>query len=202
MTNWTRAAFAGLVGLFSIAAGQAPDTATIISEPAGVPAAFQSLEAPHIDSFDDVLAGQVRATDPTTLAALVAAVRAERPVELSVEARCLATAIYFESKGEPLAGQLAVAQVILNRTESGRWADSACGVIMQPSQFSFVRGGRAPTPRETESWAVAQAVALIAMSESWRAVVGDATHFHATRVNPNWAGKRRVATIGRHIFYR
>lgn len=207
MTNWVRAAVIGVVGLLSMAAGQAPDGTGAMSAGLSMEAgaADARIEAGAIDAHDDVFSDTMPGARPdavASLAKLVADVRAEAPVALTAEARCLATAIYFESKGEPLAGQLAVAQVILNRAESGRWARDACGVMLQPRQFSFIRGGRAPEPRDSEAWAVAQAVALIALSDSWRAVVGDATHFHATRVNPGWAGKQRVATIGRHVFYR
>src|SRR3546814_1697830 len=65
------------------------------------------------------------------------------------ELRCLAGAVYFESRGESLAGQLAVAHVIINRAESGRFPSSYCGVVHQRSQFSFVRGGKMPSIRES-----------------------------------------------------
>ncbi len=149
MTNWVRAAVIGVVGLLSMAAGQAPDGtdagSAMIFEMAPAPDA--RIEADALGAHEDVAANTMpgAALDaPASLARLVADVRAEGRVELTAEARCLATAIYFESKGEPLAGQLAVAQVILNRAESGRWARDACGVMLQPKQFSFIRGGRAP----------------------------------------------------------
>lgn len=137
-----------------------------------------------------------------SLAALVADITALPRIDLSNELRCLATAVYFESKGEPLEGQLAVAQVILNRVESGRWAPSICGVINQPRQFSFIRDGRSDEPRRAAQWRTAQAIALIAATDNWRPVVGDATHFHATRVAPGWRNLRRVSVIGNHVFYR
>src|SRR3546814_4388492 len=73
--------------------------------------------------------------------------------------KCLAGAVYFESKGESLEGQLAVARVIINRARSGRFADSLCGVIYQPGQFSFVRGNGMPSIRlGSESWREAVAI--------------------------------------------
>ena len=135
------------------------------------------------------------------LAAMVRAVRAMPEIDLDRQLQCLATAVYFESKGEPLDGQLAVAQVILNRVEKGRFGQDICSVVKAPKQFSFVRGGQLPAPRNSEQWAVAQAIAVIAAAEGWRDVVGNATHFHAVYVNPRWR-LERVAQIGNHIFYR
>lgn len=116
---------------------------------------------------------------------------------------CLATSVYFESKGEPLKGQLAVAQTILNRTASGRFADTVCGVVRQPGQFSFVHhGGSMPTaPRASAAWQKAVAIAKIARDGLWKQVAPEAMFFHARRVSPGW-GKIRVASLGNHIFFR
>jgi len=117
------------------------------------------------------------------------------------ELECLATAVYFEAKGEPLAGQLAVARVIMNRAESGRFASTLCGVIKQPSQFSFVRRGSFPAVRNAVQWRSAVGVAQVAMKGLYQSPAPDALYFHAKRVSPNW-GKRRIAAVGNHIFYR
>lgn len=118
------------------------------------------------------------------------------------EMECLAGAIYFESKGEPLAGQLAVAEVIINRTTSGRYPKSLCGVVKQPSQFSFVRGGRIPSiPKDSPHWRKAVAIAHIAMQDLADSPASEATAFHAAYVSPRWKMKR-VARVGNHIFYR
>ncbi len=117
------------------------------------------------------------------------------------ELRCLATAVYFEAKGEPLAGQLAVAQVIKNRAGSGRFAPTLCGVVKQPSQFSFVRRGNFPTVANVAQWRSAVGVAHVAMEGDYKSEVGDALYFHARRVAPQW-GKTRVAAVGNHLFYR
>jgi spore germination cell wall hydrolase CwlJ-like protein len=118
--------------------------------------------------------------------------------------QCLASAVYFESRGEPLAGQLAVAEVILNRVDSGRFRATICDVVKQPSQFSFVRRGVIPQPkRETAAWQRAVAVAHIAMNNLHDVTGDDSLFFHATYVNPGWGRPaRRIARIGNHIFYR
>lgn len=116
------------------------------------------------------------------------------------ELKCLATAVYFESKGEPLAGQLAVATTILNRTKSGRFPKSACGVVRQPGQFSFVRGGTLPAVAPSHQYRTAMAVAKVAMGEDWDSPAPNALFFHASWV----AGAHGAAAkrIGNQVFYR
>jgi len=118
--------------------------------------------------------------------------------------RCLAEAIYFEARGEPLAGQLAVGRVVVNRAESSAFPDDYCGVVKQRAQFSFVKNGRIPQVRKnTEAWQRAKALARIAHQELWDSPAHDALFFHATRVNPSWARTKLArATIERHVFYR
>jgi hypothetical protein len=127
--------------------------------------------------------------------------RGRSDTDLDAQARCLAKAVYWEAKGEPLSGQLAVAQVILNRVDSRRFGSDICSVVVAPRQFSFVRGGHIPDAPHRAQWATAKAVALLALEGDWDDVVGTATHFHATHVNPRWR-LQRVAAIGNHIFYR
>ena len=120
----------------------------------------------------------------------------------SAELECLAGAIYFESKGEPLPGQLAVAEVIINRTRSGRYPTSMCGVVKQRGQFSFVRAGRLPPiAKQSAHWRKAVAIAHIALKDLADSPAQDALAFHATYVSPRWRMKR-VATVGNHVFYR
>jgi len=123
---------------------------------------------------------------------------------LSPDLMCLAQAIYFESRGEPLSGQLAVAEVIVNRAESARFPDDYCGVVTQRAQFSFVKGGHIPQPRTaTRAWSRAKAIARIAHRELWETPASDALYFHATHVRPRWARTKVArATIDSHIFYR
>ena len=134
-----------------------------------------------------------------SLAQLVAAT--PRPAELDPELRCLAGAVYFESRGESLPGQLAVAHVVINRAQSGRFPKSLCGVVHQKSQFSFVRGGKMPAVREGTQWANAIAIAQIARDGSWKNHAPGALFFHARYVSPGWR-KTRIAQIDNHIFYR
>ena len=126
------------------------------------------------------------------------------PQDLSDEMQCLAGAVYFESRGEPLAGQLAVAQVVINRSESSRFPASYCGVVYQRAQFSFVRGGVMPRIRTgSAAWARAKKIARIAHQGLWESEAADALYFHATYVSPRWARKKtRRASIKTHIFYR
>ncbi len=120
------------------------------------------------------------------------------------EIDCLAIAVYFEAKSEPLAGQLAVAEVVVNRAKSGRFPATLCGVVKQRSQFSFVRGGVLPSaPRASAQWRTAVAIARIAAEELHAPQVDDRTmFFHARHVAPAWRGRVRMASIGNHIFYR
>ena len=117
------------------------------------------------------------------------------------ETECLARAVYFESKGEPLAGQLTVAEVIINRSASRRFPSTICGVVRQPSQFSFVRRGYIPQPPQNAQWRTAVAIARIAMADLADGAAPRALFFHARHVRPGWR-LTRVATVGNHIFYR
>ncbi|MGQ0558515.1 MAG: cell wall hydrolase [Sphingosinicella sp.] len=119
----------------------------------------------------------------------------------SEEAECLARAVFFESNGEPLTGQLAVAEVIINRANSGRFRSTICGVVRQPGQFSFVRGGYIPRPPASAGWRRAVAIAEIAMRDLADSAASRALFFHARYVRPRWR-LTRVATVGNHIFYR
>lgn len=123
---------------------------------------------------------------------------------LSDELHCLAGAVYFEARGEPLEGQLAVAQVIVNRAEDRRFPSSYCGVVYQRSQFSFVKGGRMPKVRTgSAAWKRAEAIARIAHRGLWDSKAGDALFFHANYVRPRWSHRKvALATIDTHVFYR
>lgn len=120
------------------------------------------------------------------------------------EELCLAKAVYFEARGESLEGQLAVAEVILNRVASERYPDTICDVVTQPAQFSFIRRGRFPRPNTgSEAWHKALAVADVARKRIAKAAIApNVLWYHASYVAPVW-GKRltRAARIGTHIFY-
>ena len=144
--------------------------------------------APHVKAGGD-------------LSTMVAELRG--PDAGSHELECLATGIYFESKGEPLAGQLAVGKVIANRAQSGgRFPSTYCGVLFQRSQFSFIHSRSLPhVARDSHQWQTAVAIAKIVDEGLKQSLVGDALFFHARYVSPGWHLKR-VASIGNHIFFR
>lgn len=141
-------------------------------------------------------------TEAGSLTDLVAMVDTGAP--LSEDMRCLAGAVYFESRGELLAGQLAVAQVIINRSEDSRFPASYCGVVAQPGQFSFMRGRAMPAIRTSSpAWARAVAIAEIAHRGLWQSEADEAVFFHAKYVRPSWSHRKtRLAQIDTHIFYR
>ena len=123
---------------------------------------------------------------------------------LDEQQSCLATAVYFESMGEPLEGQLAVARVVINRAASGQYPTSWCAVVKQKAQFSFVRSGRFPRiDPASQAWRKAQAIARIAVANASATLPTDVLWYHADYVAPSW-GRRltRVEKIGAHIFYR
>ena len=123
--------------------------------------------------------------------------------DLSEDLSCLASAIYFESRNEPLDGQLAVARVIVNRSKSGRFPDSYCGVVKQASQFSFVHHNKLPDVKTgSPNWRKAVAVARIAHEGRWKNASEGALYFHATRVSPRWRKAVAMARIENHVFYR
>ncbi len=126
------------------------------------------------------------------------------------ELHCMATAIYFESRGEPTRGQMAVAQVVMNRVRSPYYPKTICGVVYQGSfnrtgcQFSFTCDGIADRATNKEQWQNSMTVAQQVIARKvWVDEVGYATHYHATYVNPKWKSLvKRVAQIGVHIFYK
>ena len=123
---------------------------------------------------------------------------------LDEQGQCLATAVYFESMGESNEGQLAVAQVVINRANSGRYPTNWCAVVKQKAQFSFVRAGRFPRiDAACQAWRRAQAIARIAAGKMAQVIPTDVLWYHADYVAPSW-GRRlaRVEKIGAHIFYR
>lgn len=138
----------------------------------------------------------------SSLYELVAATPADG--EMSREVTCLAKAVYFEARGEELAGQLAVAQVVINRANSTQFPDDYCSVVTQRAQFSFVRGGRIPQPNaNSHAWQRARAIARIAHRDLWDSRVDDALYFHATHVSPRWARHKSArGRIDSHLFYR
>ena len=132
---------------------------------------------------------------------LAQAVAAQDSAAADEALQCLAGAIYFESKGEPLTGQLAVAEVIINRAKSGRFPADVCAVVKQRGQFSFVRGGQIPTITKGASYRTAVAVAKVALASAWNSPADKALYFNTPDRRPS-VRAIKVASIGNHVFYR
>ena len=122
---------------------------------------------------------------------------------------CLAEALYFEARGEPIEGQLAVGEVILNRVEDTRYPSSICKVVNQGTgrrfacQFTYTCDGKLETVHERKPYEMALKIAKILMTTHDRKLTRGSTHYHSNYVNPKWSKKfERVAKFGRHIFYR
>lgn len=147
------------------------------------------------------------------------------------ELYCLAQNIYFEAKSEPLAGQYAVADVVLNRVNDTRYPNTICEVVREGPikeswktkqhadlpddqriyhpiknrcQFSWYCDGKADTIRDSDAWRTAQIIAYkIVHTDKMRGITEGATHYHADYVSPKWASKiQLVGSISTHIFYR
>lgn len=122
---------------------------------------------------------------------------------------CLTEALYFEARGESLKGQLAVAEVILNRVDNRRYPDSICGVITQGAsklhrcQFSFKCDGRPEDFHEKRAYRQVGKVARLMLDGRDRPLTQGATHYHTVHVAPGWSRRlQKTAKIGQHIFYR
>lgn len=131
------------------------------------------------------------------------------PEFLSTGERCMAQAIYFEARGEPFEGQLAVAQVVLNRVRDERYPNEICAVVFENEtwrhrcQFSFACDGRSDRPRDFSAWVSAIKTARMVGTGHLRDVTYASTHYHAEYVEPDWAARfHRTVKIGRHLFYR
>jgi spore germination cell wall hydrolase CwlJ-like protein len=126
------------------------------------------------------------------------------------ELRCMATAIYFEARGESVRGQIAVGQVVMNRLRSDFYPKTICGVVFQGQwnrnacQFSFACDGKTDVIRENDQWTTALDVAKQVISgKAYLNDIADATHYHAVYVRPDWRRQvRRLKQIGVHIFYK
>ncbi len=121
--------------------------------------------------------------------------------------QCLTEAIYFESRGESLQGQFAVAEVILNRRDSGLYPRSVCGVVRQQGnggcQFSYVCDGSSNKMRDRAARDMAGRIARVMLDGAPRQLTAGATHFHTRSVSPGWSKSfARTAAIGSHLFYR
>ena len=124
--------------------------------------------------------------------------------------RCLANAIYFEARSEPIRGQMAVAQVVVNRAFSGFYPKDICGVVYQNAsrhlscQFTFACDGKSKVITERSHWAVANRIARQTLDgQIYVPEVAKSTHYHAAYVRPNWTREmRKLVRFGLHSFYR
>ena len=121
--------------------------------------------------------------------------------------QCLAQTIYHEARGESIAGQVAVAEVVLNRVEDPRFPKTICGVVTQGGgggcQFSWSCDGRSDRARDGEAWEEAAKIARAMLDGAPRRLTDGATFFHTHTVRPGWARRyERTAKIGAHTFYR
>ena len=175
-----------------------------------------------IDKLEKYEQKNINKLDPWDVAHLFGFTKVRRPSEwtslklLSLpvpksnkQMACLAEALYFEARGEPIKGQLAVGEVILNRVEDPRYPSSICKVINQGTgrrfacQFTYTCDGKLETVNERKPYEMALKIAKILMTTHDRRLTRGSTHYHSNYVNPKWSKKfERVAKFGRHIFYR
>ena len=175
-----------------------------------------------IDKLEKFERKNISNLDPWDVAHLFGLTKVRRPSEwtssklLSLpvpksnkQMSCLAEALYFEARGEPIKGQLAVGEVILNRVEDTRYPSSICKVINQGTgrrfacQFTYTCDGKLETVHERKPYETALKIAKILMTTHNRKLTRGSTHYHSNYVNPKWSKKfERVAKFGRHIFYR
>lgn len=129
----------------------------------------------------------------------------------ATEQKCMATAIYFEARGEPVKGELAVAQVVINRLKNPAYPGTICGVVYQNKdmrnacQFSFACDGIPDRITDASAWTRAQEIArrVLYRQDWWNADIGSSTHYHANYVRPRWARTmKKMEKIGHHIFYK
>ena len=137
---------------------------------------------------------------PANLRRMVA-LRAANPRPVGPDTACMARTVYLEASNQTLRGQLAVAQVIVNRMRSAAYPKSACEVVDQPGQFAQADSDQEPTGSKV--WKTAVAIARIAQDSRVPQVAPGARFFHATYVSPSWSQTHeRITQIGVHVFYR
>jgi spore germination cell wall hydrolase CwlJ-like protein len=194
--------------------------AEVAPTPAASPAAEPDLVQQPVDSaaLNAIDKSVPNAPQPQTMPSQLAYARANAPVTTfptpakysAKELWCMAEAIYFEARGEPYRGQVAVAQVVMNRVHLSLYPDTICGVVFQDEnmhnacQFSFACDGIPETVNDPKAWAQAEDIAKkVTDGQLYLSEVGNATHYHAAYVYPDWAPRlQRVTRIGQHIFYR
>lgn len=133
----------------------------------------------------------------------LAALDAMPPATGDAEWQCLAQAIYFESRGEPIEGQVAVAEVVLNRRDAREFPRTVCGVTNQGCQFSYTCDGHSDVMKSTVAKARSEKLAALMLAGRERTLTDGALYFHTRSVRPDWSRRfTRTTTIGHHMFYR
>lgn len=196
-------AASAVIGLFMLAVGSSATAQNVGNTPASAPTVAMTAAVPSINVATSMAAEAAwlyKAGWP--LYALVDKYATNAP--LDEQMNCLATAVYFEARGESDEGQLAVARVVMNRAASGRYPPDWCGVVKQPVQFSFVRHGQFPyVDTNSDAWRKAEAVAQLAAGNVVPSIGSDVLWYHANYVAPSWGRRLNMAQrIGAHIFYR
>ena len=185
-----------------------PSTAAALDAIAGIAPQTGSLASPGgtMPAIASEQLAYARANAPVT-----GEFATTKAVEVSDKEKwCLATAIYFEARGESYRGQVAVAQVVMNRVKDHRYPDTICGVVFQNQhrrnscQFSFACDGIPEVINEREPWVQAEEItAQYLAGQLYLTEVGNSTHYHATYVRPAWAPRmEKVTQIGLHVFYK
>ena len=170
-----------------------------------------ALDVPGFDGLPATLRASIEddAAPAFAQAAPPFIVQAQSGDDVARATECLTAAVYYEARSEPLDGQRAVAQVVLNRVRDRAFPHSVCGVVYQGSarrtgcQFSFTCDGSMAYRRDPVAWQRAAAVAAAALAGSVYAPVGAATFYHTSAILPWWASSlARIGSVGAHIFYR
>jgi spore germination cell wall hydrolase CwlJ-like protein len=191
--------------------------------PVAVASLAPELASPALDAIDSAAPGS-GAPMPKTLSEQIAYARADAPITVfdgtvkgksgkkvsAKELNCMATAIYFEARGESYRGQVAVAQVVQNRVSHKLYPDTICSVVYQNKskrnacQFSFACDGIPERVYDKKAWAQAEEIAKgVVAGDLYLTEVGYATHYHATYVRPHWAPRmKKVTKVGLHVFYQ
>ena len=167
----------------------------------------EGVSAPRMAQAPIVLSASIKASSeilvtPDVLQKLVAVrIAAPKPIAPSIE--CMAKVVYHEAANQALPGQLAVAQVIMNRAVGGPiFPRGVCAVVNQTGQFFKTRRFRAPR-NDVKRWRTALAIAMVAQEERLSQVAPGALFYHAAYVRPSWSHQHeRIAQIGDQVFYR
>lgn len=196
-----------------------------VAETVQVAAIQPEVTTPALNAIDDLAGTNSNAPVPLTMSTKLAYARADLPatefddsivhdklgkVVAEKQVWCMATAIYFEARGENYRGQVAVGQVVMNRVAHRLYPDTICGVVFQNQnkrnacQFSFACDGIPEHVNDPESWKQAMQIAKdVIGGKEYLTEVGYATHYHATYVYPHWAPRmKKVTKIGMHVFYQ